>query len=254
MSGGPVGIEGSVGAGGPLLAVIGFMVFPLLWSVPEALLTAELACAFPENSGYVYSTSACLSLHALFAKLKRIGLALTHVLMSIRTVNRYVAWVSAAFGNRVGYMEGALSWLSGVADNSVYPLLFLEYLSDLQVVNLSDTSKWLAATGLCLVLSYLNWRGLHIVGRTAVGLCIFSLLPFIVLVVYGAPKVDLQRFQQPNLGDVDWGYLLNVLFWNLNYWDSISTLAGEVSRPEKTFPTAVGCVCNSIASCFLHAS
>lgn len=29
------------------------MVLPMIWSVPEALLTAELATTFPENSGYV---------------------------------------------------------------------------------------------------------------------------------------------------------------------------------------------------------
>ena len=36
-----------------MLCIIGFIVFPLIWSVPEALMTAELATAFPENSGYV---------------------------------------------------------------------------------------------------------------------------------------------------------------------------------------------------------
>lgn len=40
-------------AGGPLLVLAGFLVLPLVWSVPEALITAELATAFPENSGYV---------------------------------------------------------------------------------------------------------------------------------------------------------------------------------------------------------
>ena len=29
-------------------------------------------------------------------------------------------------------------------------------------------------------------------------------------------------------GDNDWKLLLNTLMWNLNYWDSASTLAGEV--------------------------
>ena len=28
---------------------------------------------------------------------------------------------------------------------------------------------------------------------------------------------------------------------NLNYWDSVSTLAGEVPRPHKTVPRALGC-------------
>ena len=32
---------------------------------------------------------------------------------------------------------------------------------------------------------------------------------------------------------------LNTLFWNLNYWDSISTLSGEVDNPGKTLPKAL---------------
>lgn len=52
VSGGPFGIEDAVGAGGPLLAILGFALLPLFWSVPEALVTAELATAFPEDAGY----------------------------------------------------------------------------------------------------------------------------------------------------------------------------------------------------------
>lgn len=36
-----------------MLAILGFLILPLIWSVPEALITAELATTFPENSGYV---------------------------------------------------------------------------------------------------------------------------------------------------------------------------------------------------------
>lgn len=46
-------LQDAVSAGGPLLAILGFMILPLVWSVPEALITAELATTFPENSGYV---------------------------------------------------------------------------------------------------------------------------------------------------------------------------------------------------------
>lgn len=69
----------------------GFLVLPMLWSVPEALITAELATAFPENSGYV-------------------------------------AWVTAAFGPFWGFQEGFWSWLSGVTDNSIYPVMFADNL------------------------------------------------------------------------------------------------------------------------------
>ena len=46
-------MQDAVSAGGPLLAILGFLILPLIWSVPEALITAELATTFPENSGYV---------------------------------------------------------------------------------------------------------------------------------------------------------------------------------------------------------
>ncbi len=35
----------------------------------------------------------------------------------------YVAWVTAAFGPFWGFQEGLWSWLSGVADNSLYPVM-----------------------------------------------------------------------------------------------------------------------------------
>lgn len=51
VSGGPFGCEPAVKAGGPFFALLGFILFPLVWSVPEALVTAELGSAYPEPSG-----------------------------------------------------------------------------------------------------------------------------------------------------------------------------------------------------------
>jgi hypothetical protein len=85
--------QDSVRAGGPLLAVLGFLVLPLVWAIPEAMIAAELSTAFPENSGYV-------------------------------------AWVTAAFGPWWGFQMGLWSWVSGVLDNGIYPVLFLAYLEE----------------------------------------------------------------------------------------------------------------------------
>lgn len=49
VAGGPFGEEPAVQAAGPLLAILGFLIFPFIWSVPEALITAELSTAFPGN-------------------------------------------------------------------------------------------------------------------------------------------------------------------------------------------------------------
>ena len=53
VSGGPFGIETAVRAGGNLMALLGFLILPLCWSLQEALITSELGTAFPEASGGV---------------------------------------------------------------------------------------------------------------------------------------------------------------------------------------------------------
>ena len=52
VSGGPYGIEDAVGAAGPLYALVGILAYLVVCSIPEALVTAEMAGMFPENSGY----------------------------------------------------------------------------------------------------------------------------------------------------------------------------------------------------------
>jgi len=45
---------------GPLLGLLGFLLMPAVWSVPEALVAAELATTFPSNGGYVtWVTAPC---------------------------------------------------------------------------------------------------------------------------------------------------------------------------------------------------
>jgi hypothetical protein len=80
VSGGPFGIEGSVHAAGNFYAILGFTIMPLVWSIPEALMVAELGSAFPEASGGV-------------------------------------AWVEEAFGSAAGFMAGKNILVSGVTDS-----------------------------------------------------------------------------------------------------------------------------------------
>uniref|UniRef100_A0A2P2J5G5 Putative polyamine transporter At3g19553 n=2 Tax=Rhizophora mucronata TaxID=61149 RepID=A0A2P2J5G5_RHIMU len=203
VSGGPFGIEDSVGAGGgPLLALLGFLIFPLIWSVPEALITAELATTFPENGGYVI-------------------------------------WISSAFGPFWGFQEGFWKWFSGVMDNALYPVLFLDYLKHSFPIFNRLVARVPALLGITVSLTYLNYRGLHIVGISAVSLAVFSLFPFVVLSILAIPRIQPKRWLVLNFRDVEWRGYFNSMFWNLNYWDKASTLAGEVENPNKTFPKAI---------------
>ncbi|KXZ49449.1 hypothetical protein GPECTOR_21g675 [Gonium pectorale] len=202
VSGGPFGTEDAVSAAGPLLTIVGFLVFPLLWSVPEALITAELATAFPENSGYV-------------------------------------AWVTAAFGPFWGFQEGLWSWLSGVTDNSLYPVMLAANLEIFFPQLAGGWPRVVFLVGMSLLLSWLNYRGLTVVGHAVVTSTVAILLPFLLLCALCVPHIDVSNYTKVDWDTVDWSTFLNVMFWNLNYWDSVSTLAGEVRNPGRTFPRAL---------------
>ncbi|KAJ1266012.1 hypothetical protein BS78_08G118200 [Paspalum vaginatum] len=207
VSGGPFGIEDSVRAGGgALLPILGFLVLPVLWSLPEALVTAELASAFPTNAGYV-------------------------------------AWVSAAFGPAAAFLVGVSKWASGTLDNALYPVLFLDYLgsssSGAGGLALPPPARSLAVLALTAALTYLNYRGLHLVGLSALALTAFSLSPFLALTVLAVPRIRPARWLALDARAVDLRGYFNSMFWNLNYWDKASTLAGEVEEPRRTFPRAV---------------
>ncbi|XP_062076703.1 probable polyamine transporter At3g13620 [Humulus lupulus] len=213
VSGGPYGEESAVGATGPLFAILGFLVFPFIWSIPEALITAELATAFPGNGGFVI-------------------------------------WAHHAFGPFWGSLMGAWKFLSGVINLASYPVLCVDYLKLVIPILSSGFPRYVAIFVSTLVLSFLNYTGLSIVGYTAVTLGIVSLLPFLVMTLFAIPMIEPVRWLSLGQKGVkkDWTLFFNTLFWNLNFWDNASTLAGEVDQPQKTYPKALFSAV--ILSCF----
>ncbi|KAJ6427962.1 hypothetical protein OIU84_023381 [Salix udensis] len=189
---------------GPLWAILGFLIFPFIWSIPEALITAELATAFPGNGGFVI-------------------------------------WAHQAFGPFWGSLMGSWKFLTGVLNLASYPVLCIDYLKLVFPVFSSGVPRYIAILVSTLVLSFLNYTGLAIVGYTAVTLGIVSLSPFLILTLVSIPKIDPSRWISLGQKGVqkDWTLFFNTLFWNLNFWDSASTLAGEVEQPQKNFPIAL---------------
>jgi hypothetical protein len=59
VSGGPFGCEPTVRAAGPMYALLGFSLFPLVWCIQEVLVTAELGSAYPEPSGCTFYCCRC---------------------------------------------------------------------------------------------------------------------------------------------------------------------------------------------------
>ena len=220
VSGGPFGCEPTVKAAGPFFAIMGFIVFPFLWCIPEALVTAELGSAYPEPSGAI-------------------------------------AWVEEAFGPRAGLLNGYFHWVSGATDNAIYPSLFLEYISE--YIGVRDNLLRFVFSGvISIVLAYVNFQGLEIVGNLSILICIISMSPFVLLCIWGMPKLDTSRWMvmpEPGIPMDDdepsgflpeltwlgvlWKPFVNNLWWNLNSFDVGASFAGEVKDPERVFPKAM---------------
>lgn len=157
--------------------------------------------------------------------------------------------------------------MSGVSDNALYPILFLDCLvqlfSDSEHPSILSEDgghpnlRWLVIVTITFGLTYFNYRGLDIVGSVAIVICLVSMFPFLVFCVVGAFKVQPARWLMTPTGGlrgVNWRLLLNTFFWNINYWvsgsafvqpcdlaqESAANFSGEVRDPGKNYPRGMG--------------
>ncbi|HWP24358.1 MAG TPA: APC family permease [Candidatus Binatia bacterium] len=200
VAGGAYGLEDAVGAAGPLIVLLGILILPWLWSFPTALMTAELSTAMPEDGGYV-------------------------------------VWVNRAFGKFWGFQEGWLSWLCSFADNALYPVMFVDYLSYLRG-DMDPLERWLIGVALIGTMTWLNVRGIRLVGFASVLFSFVVLAPFAVMVIAGAPQVDPASWLA-RTGTIDWALLLSILLWNTSGWDNAGCCAAEVREPARVYPRAM---------------
>uniref|UniRef100_A0A6V7QQK8 Polyamine transporter n=1 Tax=Ananas comosus var. bracteatus TaxID=296719 RepID=A0A6V7QQK8_ANACO len=143
-----------------------------------------------------------------------------------------------AFGPFAGSLMGTWKYLSGVINSAAFPALCVDYLARVAPAVGSGRARAGAVAGFNVALSFLNYTGLSVVGWVAVALGAASLAPFVLMAGFALPRLRPRRWLAV-AEDKDWRLFFNTLFWNLNFWDSASTMAGEVERPETTFPRAL---------------
>ena len=110
-----------------------------------------------------------------------------------------------------------------------------------------------------LILAYINYRGLPVVGNLSTSICLLAMSPFVVICLWGIPHIDASRWlQQPAITAAESSFdlsgglwpnaavggvllrpFLNNLYWNLNSFDSAGNFAANVSDPARTFPRAM---------------
>jgi amino acid transporter len=207
VAGGPYGLEDLVKNVGYGMAGLVLLLTPLVWSLPTGLMVGELSSAIPEEGGYY-------------------------------------AWVRRALGPFWGFQEAWLSLAASVFDMALYPTLVVTYLGSLcRLLHWADPTdgpgRWAIGLGVIAVCVLANLRGARTVGGSSVLFTVALLGPFVVLVV-----LALVRGQPPAAAESPPGagaFLPGVLvaLWNYMGWDNASTIAGEVDRPQRTYPLAM---------------
>lgn len=221
VCGGSFGVEPLVGLSGPGLALLLFVITPIVFSIPNMLMVREMTSMMPAEGGYYH-------------------------------------WVKQAFGPFAGFMAGWMNWVVSWVDVSIYPLLAVYYLSYFFPAMSDGTVlfgleipgsllSWLVSLVLIWSISLLNVRGARLAGLTAswIGLAIIiplaamSFFGIAVWIKNGPPPGGLPMLPpgESLVGALSTG--LFVVMWNFMGWELPSAAGGEIVNPRRTYPLAM---------------
>ena len=217
-TGGPFGLEDMVTTSGPGMALLYMLVLPFFWSIPVSLVSAELTTAMPVEGGFY-------------------------------------RWTRAGFGDFWGFLAGWWNWSASFVLGGAYSVLFTDYLG-FYFPQLTGWKHYLVSLALIALITYVNVRGIQMVGKLATVLEMFILLPVLVLCVAGFAKwkhnpfVPLIPPHQPPFQIFGVGLALGL--WAYSGYEQLSSVAEEVENPRRSYPRALAIVVPlSIAVYFL---
>ncbi len=202
---GPFGLEEMVPAVGPGMTFIFLILTPIFWGLPLLFMSAELSSALPLQGG-MYQ------------------------------------WVKTAFGDFWGFQAGWWWWLSSFLDCAIYAVLVADYFQ-FYFPHLGANSHWGIALGVIWLFTYLNVRGIQVIGASSVLFVLFMLAPFVFMIILGAPKIAHNPFvpllpEGKNLAEVlSAGLLMSI--WFISGFEGLSTAAGEINNSGRAISRAL---------------
>jgi len=217
-TGGPFGLEDMVTTSGPGLTLIYLLALPFFWCIPVSLVSAELTTAMPVEGGFY-------------------------------------RWTRAAFGDFWGFLAGWWNWSASFLLGGAYAVLFTDYLV-YYFPGITGWKHYLVSVAMIAVITWINIRGIQMVGKVATALEIFIFVPVIAMVVTGFlhwhhnPFFPLIPPHQPTFKIFGVGLALGL--WLYSGYEQLSTVAEEVENPQRAYPRALAMVVPlSIAAYFL---
>ena len=202
VAGGPYGLEDIVQKTGYAATLLILVITPLLWSLPTAMMVSELATSIPEEGGF------------------------------------YI-WVRRGMGRFWGFQETWLSLAGSVFEMALYPNLCISYIGQFMPGLVAGHRGLILGFAMIAICTGWNIFGVRSVGEGSVWLSVALLAPFVALTILalgsgkiaGAAPVPLRH------ADLLGGVL--IAMWNYMGWDNLSTIAGEVEKPQRTYSRAM---------------
>ena len=217
-TGGPFGLEDMVTTSGPGITLLYLLIIPFFWCIPVSLVSAELTTVMPVEGGFY-------------------------------------RWTRTAFGDFWGFLAGWWNWSASFLLGGAYAVLFTDYL----VYYFPQMTWWqhyLISVALIAVLTWVNVRGIQMVGQVATALEIFIFIPVMTMIVIGLAHWHHNPFSpfipphQPTFKIFGVGLALGL--WLYSGYEQLSTVAEEVENPQRAYPRALALVVPlSIAAYFL---
>ncbi|MGH9678670.1 MAG: APC family permease [Candidatus Acidiferrales bacterium] len=202
VAGGPYGLEDIIEKTGYTATLLILVITPLLWSLPTALMVSELATSIPDEGGF------------------------------------YV-WVRRGMGPFWGFQESWLTLAGSIFEMAIYPNLCIAYIGRFQPGLVAGHRGLLIGFGMIALCTAWNFFGVRSVGEGSVWLSVALLAPFAALIIFAMGNSRVGGGAQVPLRHVDILGGVLIAMWNYMGWDNLSTIAGEVESPQRTYSVAM---------------
>ncbi|MGA8271171.1 MAG: APC family permease [Candidatus Sulfotelmatobacter sp.] len=166
----------------------------------------------------------------------------------------FYRWTRAAFGDFWGFLAGWWNWSASFLLGGAYAVLFTDYLFP----GITGWKHYLTSVALIGVITWINVRGIQMVGKVATALEIFIFVPVVTMIVMGLMRWRHNPFlpwippHQPTFKIFGVGLALGL--WLYSGYEQLSTVAEEVENPQRAYPRALSLVVPlSIGAYFLPA-
>ncbi|GMF52386.1 unnamed protein product [Phytophthora fragariaefolia] len=222
---GPIGSETVISSGGPLVGLLGFVLYALFVAFPFAYIVAELCSAFPEDGGFT-------------------------------------VWVLNAFGSFWAFQVGYWSWVAGVLRGALMPGTLLNLFTRYYGVEVkSSVAVYFIKAAIGIALAIPTFLGTPVVGRLSFVVVVVVILFFSVFTVWSFANTsdfdEMFQIRRERLlydpaahdvvskGDIaiEWATLLNTLYFKFKGLNNASVFGGEVQNPAHSYARAIGYTC-----------